>query len=76
MAIGRHFEIRYRFRGERKLFMQPDTQMTDADAWYYACLHAGIGVLHNLSLARDEIHALTQHAERLGLTDVIWEEMP
>lgn len=76
MAIGRHFEIRYRIHGKRKLFVQPDSRMTDTDAWYYACLHAGIGVLHNLSLVREEIIALKQHAERSGLTEVVWEELP
>ena len=76
MAISRNFEIRYRIHGQKKMFVQPDSRMTDTDAWYYACLHAGIGVLHNLSPPREEIVALRQHAERSGLSDVIWEELP
>lgn len=75
MAIARHFEIRYLFHGEQKLFMQHDSDMTDADAWYYACLHAGIGVITSVSASGEEIVSLMQHAERSGLTDVIWEEL-
>jgi hypothetical protein len=74
MTIARHFEIRYRLNGERKMFVQPDSRMSEADAWYYACLHAGIGVLHNRPSLRDETTALKQHAERAGVTEVIWEK--
>ncbi|WP_231667258.1 DUF6555 family protein [Pseudomonas quasicaspiana] len=74
MAVSRHFEIRYRIHGQVKLFVQIDSQMTDTDAWYYACLHAGIGVLHYLSPPPEEIILLRHHAERSGLTDVSWQE--
>ncbi|MCD5974204.1 hypothetical protein KDX24_23525 [Pseudomonas sp. CDFA 550] len=74
MAVSRHFEIRYRIHGQVKLFVQIDSQMTDTDAWYYACLHAGIGVLHNQSPPPEEIILLRHHAERSGLTDVSWQE--
>ncbi|WP_426138975.1 DUF6555 family protein [Pseudomonas sp. DWP3-1-2] len=76
MASGRHFEIRYIFKGEHKLFVQPDTTMSDSDAWFYACLHARIGVQHNLSELRTELEALQQHAERGQLHSVKWEELP
>jgi hypothetical protein len=76
MANGRYFEIRYMFKGERKLFVQPDSAMTDTDAWFYACLHSRIGVQHNLSALRTELQALRQHAERAELVDVRWEELP
>ncbi|MET0123948.1 MAG: DUF6555 family protein [Pseudomonas caspiana] len=74
MAIRRHFEIRYRIHGQMKLFVQTDSQMTDSDAWYYACLHAGIGVMHDLTPPSEEIVVLKHHAERSGLTDVSWQE--
>ncbi|WP_324294187.1 MULTISPECIES: DUF6555 family protein [Pseudomonas] len=76
MANGRHFEIRYVFRGERRVFIQPDSTMSDSDAWFYACLHARIGVQHNLSNLRTELEALQQHAERSQLRLVKWEELP
>jgi hypothetical protein len=50
--------------------------MTDADAWYYACLHARIGVLHNVPHGRPELLALEKHAQRFGLSEVSWEELP
>lgn len=76
MANGRHFEIRYIFKGERKLFVQPDTTMTDSDAWFYACLHARIGVQYNRSNMPTELEALQQHAEQAQLKNVEWEELP
>ncbi|HEX8594589.1 MAG TPA: DUF6555 family protein [Pseudomonas sp.] len=76
MASGRHFEIRYVFKGERRIFVQPDTTMNDSDAWFYACLHARIGVQHNLAGLRTELEALKQHAERAQLINVKWEELP
>ncbi|EPJ85073.1 hypothetical protein CFII64_12848 [Pseudomonas sp. CFII64] len=50
--------------------------MSDSDAWFYACLHARIGVQHNLSNLRTELEALQQHAERSQLRLVKWEELP
>lgn len=44
MNLPRHFEIRYRLKNTEHVFVQPDSHMTDADAWYYACLHAGVGL--------------------------------
>jgi hypothetical protein len=75
LMSGQHvFHIHYRFRGEHRTFLQPDTSLVEADAWYYACLHAGIGVLHNVSGTRDELAALIAHARRYGLTAVRWTE--
>lgn len=76
MAVQRFFEITYRFKEERQTFIQPDRTMSDSDAWYYACLHARIGVLHNTSDDRSEQAALEQHAMRNRLSDVQWEELP
>ena len=76
MPVQRFFQIHYCFREERQTFMQPDRTMNDADAWYYACLHARIGVLHNLPDGRQELVTLERHAQRYGLHDVWWEELP
>jgi hypothetical protein len=75
MPTGLHFKIRYLMRGESRAFLQADSKMTDADAWYYACLHAGIGVLPNISPPCDEITALMQHARKSGMTNVQWEQL-
>jgi hypothetical protein len=76
MAAQRFFQIHYCFSKERQTFIQPDRAMSDADAWYYACLHARIGVLHNVSHGRPEVVALVRHAHRFGLSEVYWEELP
>jgi hypothetical protein len=74
MSGQRIFRIHYRFLDEQRVFLQPDSALNEADAWYYACLHAGIGVLHNLSKTREELTALIAHARRYGLTAVRWAE--
>ena len=74
MSGQRIFRIHYRFLGEQRGFLQPDSALNEVDAWYYACLHAGIGVLHNLSKTREELTALIAHGRRYGLTDVRWGE--
>lgn len=74
MSDQRIFRIHYRFLDEQRVFLQPDSVLEEADAWYYACLHAGIGVLHNLSKTREELTALITHGRRNGLTDVRWGE--
>jgi hypothetical protein len=74
MSGQRIFRIHYRFLGEHRVFLQPDSELNEADAWYYACLHAGIGVLHNLSKTREELSALIAHGRRYGLTAVRWAE--
>lgn len=76
MAVQRFFQIHYCFSKVRQAFIQPDQAMSDADAWYYACLHAKIGVLHNLPHGRPELLALVRHAQKFGLTEVEWEELP
>jgi len=76
MPVQRFFQVHYCFREERQTFIQPDRTMSDADAWYYACLHARIGVLHNVPHGRPELLALEKHAQRFGLSDVFWEELP
>lgn len=75
MATLRLFHIHYSFQDKRHTFVQTDDRMADADAWHYACQHAGIGVLHNLPKARNELSALVTHAARIGLTDVRWIEV-
>nr|GEZ29318.1 hypothetical protein [Tanacetum cinerariifolium] len=64
MSGQRIFRIHYRFLGEHRVFLQPDSELNEADAWYYACLHAGIGVLHNVSKTREELSALIAHGRR------------
>lgn len=76
MPVQRFFQIHYCFKGERRTFIQPDRTMTDADAWYYACLHARIGVLHNVPDGRPELLALERHALRFGVSQLYWEELP
>jgi len=75
MAVQRFYQIHYCVREETRTFVQPDRSMSDADAWYYACLHARIGVLHNLPDGRPELVALERHAQRFGLNGVWWEEL-
>nr|WP_225607165.1 DUF6555 family protein [Pseudomonas fluorescens] len=45
--------------------------MTDDDAWYYACLHADVGIWYG-----DGSTELREHAQMAGLTKVRWEELP
>ncbi|MEX3776425.1 DUF6555 family protein [Pseudomonas sp. MYb118] len=68
---ARHFEISYCLNDSRRLFVQPDSHMTDDDAWYYACLHADVGVWHGVDGA-----LLREQACRAGVTKVRWEELP
>ena len=67
----RHFQITYRLNDSRRVFVQPDTHMTDEDAWYYACLHADIGVFYGDGSEQPRVYA-----EEAGLTEVRWEELP
>jgi len=73
---SRHFEITYCMNGSRRKFVQPDTHMTDEDAWYYACLHAGVGLLYGEDNVQDNHAKLLDHAEKSDLADVKWEELP
>jgi hypothetical protein len=75
MRDQRLYQIHYQLKNAPISFFQPDRNMTDADAWHYACLHAGIGVLHNLANGQDELLILIRHAKRLGLEGVWWEEL-
>lgn len=68
---ARHFEISYCLNDLRRLFVQPDSHMTDDDAWYYACLHADVGVW-----AGEDGAQLREQACRAGVTKVRWEELP
>ena len=76
MTRPRHFQITYRFSTTRRIFVQPDSQMNDEDAWYYACLHSGVGLLYGENAAQDDHLLLREHAETSGLTQVTWEELP
>lgn len=73
---SRHFEITYCLNNARRMFVQPDSHMTDEDAWYYACLHAGVGILYEEDDAQDYHARLLEHAENFELTQVKWEELP
>lgn len=76
MTRARHFQITYGFNKTRHIFVQPDFHMTDEDAWYYACLHAGVGLLYGEDHAQQNHALLREHAQKSGLTDVYWEELP
>lgn len=76
MTRPRHFEITYCFNKKRHIFVQPDSHMTDEDAWYYACLHSGIGLLYGEHHSHHNHAQLRAHAETSGLTNVRWEELP
>lgn len=67
------YEIRYVLNGETRQFIQRDTHMSDADAWYYAALHSGVGLYYGSSSTADKAAALRQHAQRRGLADVQWQ---
>ncbi|HCS45923.1 MAG TPA: hypothetical protein DIW52_24430 [Pseudomonas sp.] len=72
----RHFQITYHLNAIRQIFVQPDSHMTDEDAWYYACLHAGVDLLYGANHAQQNHAALRQHAEQSAITHVKWEELP
>ncbi|MGE8185903.1 DUF6555 family protein [Pseudomonas sp. NPDC086278] len=76
MTRPRHFQITYRFKKGRHVFVQPDSHMSDADAWYYACLHSGIGLTYGDNHDHQNHDVLRNHAQESGLTQVIWEELP
>ena len=71
-----HFQITYRLNDARQVFVQPDSHMTDADAWYYACLHAGVGLAYGEDPAQLGLGELRAQAQKCGLTDVRWEALP
>ncbi|EIK97029.1 hypothetical protein PMM47T1_07806 [Pseudomonas sp. M47T1] len=68
------FEIHYRLHGRPCHFVQRDTLMTDADAWYYASLHSGTGL--GLQVDSGCQVALRQQAGDAGLSDVTWVKLP
>jgi hypothetical protein len=76
MIRRRHFQITYNLKKSRHIFVQPDSHMTDADAWYYACLHSGIGLSYGENHDQQNEEALRVHAQASGLMQVSWEELP
>lgn len=64
------YEIRYTLDGKAKRFVQRDTHMSEADAWYYAALHSGIGVLYSGISPADKAAELRDYVMRHGLADV------
>jgi hypothetical protein len=76
MTQTRYFQITYRLKNDRYIFVQPDTHMSHADAWYYACLHSGLGLLYGHDYDQQNHEVLRSHAQTGGLIDVIWEELP
>ncbi|MHC8314885.1 DUF6555 family protein [Pseudomonas sp. LB3P31] len=71
-----HFQITYRLNDARRVFVQPDSHMTDADAWYYACLHAGVGLAYGEDPGSQGLAELRAQAHQCGLTEVRWEALP
>ncbi|MHC8287279.1 DUF6555 family protein [Pseudomonas sp. XS1P51] len=76
MTCARHFQITYSFNKTRHVFVQQDSHMSEEDAWYYACLHAGVGLLYGEIHTQQNGAQLREHAEKSGLTQVKWEELP
>jgi hypothetical protein len=76
MIHRRHFQFTYSLKKSRHIFVQPDSHMTDADAWYYACLHSGIGLSYEENHDHQNEEALRVHAQASGLMQVSWEELP
>jgi len=74
MTHTRYFQITYRLKNDLYVFVQPDTHMSHADAWYYACLHSGLGLSYGHDQQNHEL--LRNHAQSGGLIDVSWEELP
>lgn len=73
MLTLHRFEIRYRLHGRPHHFLQRDTLMTDADAWYYAALHAGTGL--GLEVLNEGKECWQQQAMAAGLSDVRWLQL-
>jgi len=76
MTRTRYFQITYRFNDQRHVFVQPDTHMSHADAWYYACLHSGLGLSYGHDHDQQHDELLLSYAQAGGLIDVSWEELP
>ncbi|AWM91778.1 hypothetical protein DJ564_13575 [Pseudomonas sp. 31-12] len=76
MTRPRYFQITYGFNKTRHIFVQPDSHMTEADAWYYACLHSGIGLSYGDNHDQQNFDAVRSHAQEHGLIQVNWEELP
>ncbi|MGL6245162.1 DUF6555 family protein [Pseudomonas sp.] len=76
MTRRRHFQITYSLKKSRYIFVQPDSHMTDADAWYYACLHSKIGLSYGENHDQQNEDSLRSHAQERGLMQVSWEELP
>jgi len=75
MSSLKTYRISYHFQGEPRHFLQRDTHMTEADAWYYAALHSGIGLLYGLPGNRDKAQDLRQHAEMAGISRLTYIEV-
>ncbi|WP_277964534.1 DUF6555 family protein [Pseudomonas sp. RIT-To-2] len=73
MLMLHRFEIRYCLHGRPHHFLQRDTLMTDADAWYYAALHAGTGL--GMEAIEDNKEQWRQHAMAAGLSEVQWVKL-
>lgn len=76
--MGRHrqYMIRYRYQGQARAFLQADTQMTKADAWYYASLHCGAATLYGITALAEDTQSLRIRAEHCGLSEVVFLEWP
>lgn len=75
MESHKHYEIRYRYKGQSRRFGQLDSRMSTADAWYYVSLHAGTGQLYEVALF-DTAPTVRRIAEQSGVSDVDFRELP
>ncbi|WP_456362285.1 DUF6555 family protein [Pseudomonas syringae] len=72
----RCFQICYHLGNVLQTFIQPDSHMTDGDAWYYACLHARVELVYSERHSQTDIDALQRNAQKAGLSRVTWVELP
>ena len=68
------FKICYRLHGQVHQFFQRDSDMTDADAWYYVTLHSGTGL--GINVTGECANRLQHHAMAQGVSDVTWVKLP
>ena len=71
MPLERHYRIDYLLHGTYKSFYVRALTMSNAEAWHWATLDAGIGQIPKYRT--DPVPKLSKpQAERLGLTNVEW----
>jgi len=71
MPLEHHYRIDYLLHGNYKSFYVRAATMSNAEAWHWATLDAGIGQIPKYRT--DPVPKLSKpQAERLGVTNVEW----